>query len=90
MSQLWGVGVVGGASGTSAGSLWSKSTLLRYRATSLIRNSSSLGPYRRPIPRVLGGSKGGGAFFYLRGTPVFFLLPSQEAPLNAQTHKPLF
>ena len=27
-----------------------------YRDTSLIRNHPPLGPYRRPVPRVLGGS----------------------------------
>ena len=29
---------------------------LHYRGTSLIRNRTPLGPYRRPMPRVLGGS----------------------------------
>jgi hypothetical protein len=29
---------------------------LRNRGTSLIRNRPPLGPYRRPVPRVLGGS----------------------------------
>ena len=33
-----------------------------YRGTSLSRNCTPLGPYRRPIPRVLGGSQGGGRF----------------------------
>ena len=33
-----------------------------YRGTSLIRNSLPLGPYRRPVPRVLGGAWGGGRF----------------------------
>ena len=27
-----------------------------YRGTSRIRNSTPLGPYRRPMPRTLGGS----------------------------------
>ena len=36
--------------------------LRAYRGTSLIRKRTPLGPYRRPIPRVLGGSKGGGRF----------------------------
>jgi len=27
-----------------------------YRGTSLIINSAPLGPYSRPVPRVLGGS----------------------------------
>ena len=33
-----------------------------YRGTSLIRIRTPLGPYRRPMPRVLGGSQGGGRF----------------------------
>ena len=33
-----------------------------YRGTSLIRKRTSLGPYRRPMSRVLGGSQGGGHF----------------------------
>ena len=33
-----------------------------YRGTSLIRKRPPLGPFRRPLPRVLGGSKGGGRF----------------------------
>ena len=31
-----------------------------YRGTSLIRNCPPVGPYRRPMPRVLGGSWVGG------------------------------
>ena len=34
-----------------------------YRATSRTRKRTPLGPYRRPMPRVLGGSVGGGRFF---------------------------
>ena len=30
--------------------------LLPYISTSLTRNRPTLGPYRRPVPRVLGGS----------------------------------
>jgi hypothetical protein len=33
-----------------------------YRGTSLMRKHTPLGPYRRPVPRVLGGSLGGGCF----------------------------
>ena len=33
-----------------------------YRGTSLIRKRTPLGPYRRPMPKVLGGSQGGGRF----------------------------
>jgi len=35
---------------------------LRYRGTTLNRKRTPLGPYRRPMPRVLGGSYGGGCF----------------------------
>jgi hypothetical protein len=31
-----------------------------YRGTSPIRKRTPLGPYRRPMPRVVGGSWGGG------------------------------
>ena len=34
-----------------------------YRGTSLTRNRTPLGPYRKPMPRVLRGCKGGGRFF---------------------------
>ena len=33
-----------------------------YRGTSPTRKRTPLGPYRRPMPRVLGGSYGGGRF----------------------------
>ena len=33
-----------------------------YRGTSLIRKRTPIGPYHRPMPRVLGGSYGGGRF----------------------------
>ena len=33
-----------------------------YRGTLLIRDSAPLGPYCRPMPRVLGRSQGGGLF----------------------------
>ena len=36
--------------------------VLQYRSTSLIRKRPPLGPYRRPIPRVIWGSQGGGRF----------------------------
>jgi len=54
-----------------------------YRGTSLIRKRSPLGPYRRAIPRVLGGSEGGGRFLmgevplYLNQTKLFLRLPRQ-------------
>ena len=47
-----------------------------YRGTSLVRNRAPKGPYRRPMPRVLGGSLVGGRFpmgevplYISRGTP---------------------
>ena len=40
-----------------------------YWGTSLIRKRTPLGPYRMPMPRILG-EFGGGAFSYERGTPV--------------------
>ena len=43
-----------------------------YRGTSLIRKRTPRGPYRRPMPRVLGGVLGGWAFCYGRSTPVHF------------------
>ena len=39
------------------------------RGTSLIRNSSPLGPYSRTIPRALWWAWGGGAFSYERDAP---------------------
>ena len=33
-----------------------------YRGTSLTRKGTPLGPYRRPMPRVVGGLQGGGHF----------------------------
>ena len=36
--------------------------VLNYRGTSLIGKRTPLGPYRRPIPGVLGWSKGSGCF----------------------------
>ena len=45
------------------------STLIREkggRGTSLMRNHPPLGPYRRPMPRVLGGSWGVGVLERLR------------------------
>ena len=35
---------------------------MAYRGASLIRDRTPLGPYRRPVPRVLGGSYWGGRF----------------------------
>ena len=65
---VWGVGCgvwgvrcevrgVGGGVSTELGS-----RCRVYRGTSLIRKRISLGPYRRPMPRVLGGFQGDGRF----------------------------
>ena len=36
--------------------------MVSYRVTSLIRDRHPVGPYSRAMPRVLGGSQGGGRF----------------------------
>ena len=41
-----------------------------YRGTSLMKTSTLLGPYRRPMPRFLGGVLAGWAFSDGRGTPL--------------------
>jgi len=41
-----------------------------YRGALLIRKRTPLGPYRRPLSRVLLGVRGGWAFFYGSGTPI--------------------
>ena len=51
------------------GNLAHKKTHPARTLSSLIRKCTHLGPYRRPIPRVLGGSQGA-AVSYERGTPV--------------------
>jgi len=38
----------------------SEGALERYRDTSLVRKRKPLGPCSRPVPRVMGGSWGGG------------------------------
>ena len=51
-------------------------TPLQYRGKSLIRNRTPLGPYRRPMPKVLGGW----TFSHRRDAHVWCVpLPSQEA-----------
>ena len=42
-----------------------------YRGTSLIRKRTPLGPYRRPVPRVLGWSLGGGGCFLVSEVPLY-------------------
>ena len=39
-----------------------KKSAVPYRGTSLIKKRTPLGPYRRPMPRVPGGSEGGWRF----------------------------
>ena len=63
---------------------------LSYRGTSLIKKHPPLGPYRRPMPRVPGGSSGGGsdqvvgnrhAFQHLyRGTSPIRTPPTLKSP----------
>ena len=38
------------------GILWEKSREEGYRVASLEKNATPLGPYCRPVPRVLGGT----------------------------------
>ena len=47
------------------------------RATSLTKKRTRLGPYRRPMPRVLGVSKGGGRF--LMGEVPLYICPTVGA-----------
>ena len=44
--------------------------LSSYGGTPLIRKRASQGPYRRPTPRILGGSQGGG-YFLMGEVPVY-------------------
>ena len=53
------------------------STMFPYMGTSLIRKCPPLGPYRRPMPMVLGGSKGGGRFL-MSEVPLY--LPTDTLP----------
>ena len=46
-----------------------------YKGTSLTRKRNPLGPYHRPLPRVLGGSQGGGRF--LMGEVPLYALPTK-------------
>jgi len=47
---------------SAQGLLEIKETHCPYRGTSLIRKRNPQGPYRKPVPRILGESKGGGRF----------------------------
>ena len=55
---------------------WLGGELRRYRGTSLTRKRAPLGPYCRPMPRVLGGW----AFSHGRGTPVLPQCRSEFPP----------
>ena len=55
----------------------------KYRGTSLETQRNPLGPYRRPMPRVIWGVLGGRACSYGQGTPVGFLLRQP-----ARVHQP--
>jgi len=58
------------ASHVSARADWRKA---RYRGTSLIRNSTPLGPYGRPMPRALWRSWGGERFL-MSEVPLYAIL----------------
>ena len=67
--------------GRIGGSVWAKypcnaNTAATYRGTSLIRNTPPVGPYSSRMPRVLGGSQGGGLFL-MSEVPLY--------PCNAKT-----
>ena len=53
-----------------------------YRGTSFTGKRTSLGPYRRPMPRVLGGSWGGGRF--LMGEVPLKVKTQQSGPFSAE------
>jgi len=60
----------------------SRGTEPSHRGTSLIRKRTPLGPYGRPMPRVLGGW----AFSYERGTPVLHRVATQMPPPPQDHH----
>ena len=55
-----------------------------YRSTSLTRNRNPLGPYRRPMPRVLWGSGGGGRFL-MGEVPLYSLFLAEEDTVWGRT-----
>ena len=55
-----------------------------YRGTSLTRKRTPLGPYRRPMPRVLGGSYEGGRFF--RGVVPLYRFATSRHAKHAFSH----
>ena len=56
-----------------------------YRSTSLIRRRIPLGPYRRPMPRVLGRSWGGGHFL-MGEVPLYTSKVGSAAVLHHSLH----
>ena len=54
-----------------------------YRGTSLIRNRTPLGPYRRPMLRVLGGSEGDGCFL-MGEVPLYKRRDNADASLASE------
>ena len=62
-----------------------------YRGTSLSRKLSPLGPYRRPMPRVLGGSWGVRVLLWARypcisSNPLYLIRPT-FTPVNLSIYK---
>ena len=59
LSNRWLMVFVAGEEGAADGGHGQRVQFLsKYRATSLTRKRTPLGPYRGPMPRVLGGSEG--------------------------------
>ena len=56
-----------------------------YRDTLLIRKRTPLGPYRRPMPRVLKGSWGGGCFL-MGEVPLYLHVLAMALACAACTH----
>jgi len=57
-----------------------------YRVTSLTRKRTALGPYRKPMPRVLSRGVLAGGVGILRGTPVQRgLMPPSPSRNRAET-----
>ena len=60
---------------------------LAYRVTSFTKERTSLGPYRRPMPRVLGGSWGVGGLSWAKYPCAVFQLTYQMA--NCDANRPM-
>ena len=57
------------------------------RGTSSIRNRLPVGPYRRTMPRVVGGSWGGGRFL-MGEVPMYDVLASTGQAVSRQPPPP--